>query len=195
MTKIYFCKCIWNLINKVWINISSFPAHCIVLHFTEKRERDTIISALQSWNPLVNVSSHFCWVFTSELIVYIVICPYCFKCSTPTLCSNLRKWQDPRYRYPDASTLVVEGVGANDRGLFRCTATNDAGSTSANARVEILGELKYYHYQKINKCGYWFFLWTILIGLINILLCSCPKIHSIIQRMHDNLLQCLLLIK
>ena len=49
------------------------------------------------------------------------------------------RFQAPRYRYADSSTLVVEGVGVSDRGLFRCTATNEAGSTSANARVEILG--------------------------------------------------------
>ena len=46
--------------------------------------------------------------------------------------------QDPRYRNVDASTLMVDGVDVSDRGLFRCTATNEAGSTSANARVEIL---------------------------------------------------------
>ena len=51
--------------------------------------------------------------------------------------------QVDRYRLVDASTLIVDGVGANDRGLFRCTASNIAGSTSVNSRVEITSKSHY----------------------------------------------------
>ena len=48
--------------------------------------------------------------------------------------------RDRRFTLEASGTLRVRGMTTNDRGLYRCTATNSQGIVSAFSRVEVLGQ-------------------------------------------------------